>query len=92
MKILILLVFFSSILLIFSELPAQNFSPQAQAVLNRLSPDQRAMVLKEADRLQGGNKVTAVNKTDLFTNKGSSTDINIEEQVETLLGQQDKLI
>ena len=37
----------------FLELFSQGLSPQAQAVLNRLPPEQRAMALQEANRLRG---------------------------------------
>ena len=92
MKSLIILVTFASILLTFFELTAQNLSPQAQAVLNRLSPDQRAMALQEADRFRVSNKVTEISNPESVINEDSSTDINLENQVETTLDQQDKLI
>ena len=37
----------------FLTLYSQGLSPQAQAVLNRLPPEQRAMALQEANRLRG---------------------------------------
>ena len=36
---------------------SQGLSPQAQAVLDRLSPEQRAMALREANRMRGSGQV-----------------------------------
>ncbi len=91
MKILILLVAFFSIILTFSRVPAQNLSPQAQAVLNRLSPDQRAMALKEADRLRGGNKISD-NTPASEIDADAHQDTKAENKFETHETEEDKLI
>ncbi len=41
---------------------SQGLSPQAQAVLNRLPPEQRAMALQEANRLRGSAGTVQSNK------------------------------
>ena len=41
----------------FLELFSQGLSPQAQTVLDRLSPEQRAMALREANRMRGSGQV-----------------------------------
>ena len=41
---------------------SQGISPQAQAVLNRLPPEQRAMALQEANRLRGSAGTVQSNK------------------------------
>ena len=62
MKQLLLSFLVSLIFQPFQPSYSQGLSPQAQAVINRLPPDQRAMALQEASRLRGhsgGNQPTS---------------------------------
>ena len=91
MKKLILSVTFASFLLSFSKVSAQSLSPQAQAVLNRLPAEQRAMALQEADRLRGKNEISE-NKTDSKINADAIQDTKAENEFETPKVEEDKLI
>ena len=53
MKNLLRILLVATSFLPFLSLHSQKLSPQAQAVLNRLPPEQRAMALQEANRLRG---------------------------------------
>ena len=91
MKKLILSVTFASLLLSFSKVSAQSLSPQAQAVLNRLPAEQRAMALQEADRLRGRNNVSG-NKTDSKISAEAIQDTKAEDEIETPGVEEDKLM
>ena len=65
---------------------SQGISPQAQAVLNRLPPEQRAMALQEANRLRGSAGTVQSNKgtpsADAVTSVGQVDSSDIEEAIE----------
>ena len=65
---------------------SQGLSPQAQAVLNRLPPEQRAMALQEANRLRGSAGTVQSNKgtpsADAVTSVGQVDSSDIEEAIE----------
>ena len=65
---------------------SQGISPQAQAVLNRLPPEQRAMALQEANRLRGSAGRVQSNKgvpsADAVTSVGQVDSSDIEEAIE----------
>lgn len=67
----------------FLELFSQGLSPQAQAVLNRLPPEQRAMALQEANRLRGSAGTVQSSKgepsADAVTSVGQVDSSDIEE-------------
>ena len=67
----------------FLTLYSQGLSPQAQAVLNRLPPEQRAMALQEANRLRGSAGTVQNNKgvpsADAVTSVGQVDSSDIEE-------------
>ncbi|MDC1004720.1 SLBB domain-containing protein [Opitutales bacterium] len=81
---LITLTFFicGGILTLYS----QGLSPQAQAVLNRLPPEQRAMALQEANRLSGSAGTVQSSKgepsADAVTSVGQVDSSDIEEAIE----------
>ena len=62
---------------------SQGISPQAQAVLNRLPPEQRAMALQEANRLRSSAGTVQSNKgvpsADAVTSVGQVDSSDIEE-------------
>ena len=72
----------------FHSLYSQSLSPQARAVLDRLSPEQRAMALQEANRLRGtGNNMecdqsipSAVPETPIKDADSSKTEEDPEEE------------
>ena len=53
---------------------SQGLSPKAQAVLHRLPPEQRAMALREANRLRGFAGTVRSNESVPFVNAGASVD------------------
>ena len=73
----------------FLTLYSQGLSPQAQAVLNRLPPEQRAMALQEANRLRGSAGTVQSSKgeppADAVTSVGQVDSSDIEEPVEIRL-------
>ena len=74
---------------------SQGIPPQAQTVLNRLSPEQRQMALMEANRLRGSvvskndngkllqNEDATVDKVD-SSDFERSDEINVENKILTL--------
>ena len=70
----------------FLTLYSQGLSPQAQAVLNRLPPEQRAMALQEANRLRGSagtlQSSKGVPSADAFTSVGQVDSSDVEEAIE----------
>ncbi len=70
----------------FLTLYSQGISPQAQAVLNRLPPEQRAMALQEANRLRGSAGTVQSNKgvpsADAVTSVEQVDSSDIEESSE----------
>ena len=62
---------------------SQGLSRQAQAALNRLPPEQRAMALQEANRLRGSAGTVQSNKevptADAVTSVGQVDSSDIEE-------------
>ena len=54
----------------FLTLYSQGLSPQAQAVLNRLPPEQRAMALQEANRLRGSAGTVQSNQGSAIADAG----------------------
>ena len=53
---------------------SQGFSPQAQVVLNRLPPEQRAMVLQEGNRMLGFTDEIKNNQSVPFADAGTSVE------------------
>ena len=68
---------------------SQGLSPQAQAVLNRLPPEQRAMALQEANRLRGSAGTVQSNNAVPIADAGASVEqvdsSDIEESSEIKL-------
>ena len=56
----------------FLTLYSQGLSPQTQAVLNRLPPEQRAMALQEANRLRGSAGTVQSNNAVPITDAAAS--------------------
>tara|TARA_B110000003_G_scaffold276412_1_gene322722 strand:+ start:3926 stop:6607 length:2682 start_codon:yes stop_codon:yes gene_type:complete len=71
---------------------SQGLSPEAQAVLNRLPPGQRAMALQEANRLRGSAGAVQTNKAGPIVNAVTSAEhvdsSDIEEAIEGSGGDQ----
>ena len=65
---------------------SQGISPQAQAVLNRLPPEQRAIALQEANRLRGSaatlESSEGLPSADAVTSVGQVDSSDIEEAIE----------
>ena len=66
----------------FLTLYSQGLSPQAQAVLNRLPPEQRAMALQEASRLRGSAGTGQSNNAVPIANAGASVEQTDSSDIE----------
>jgi protein involved in polysaccharide export with SLBB domain len=66
----------------FLALYSQGLSPQAQAILNRLPPEQRAMALQEANRLRGSEGALQNINTVPIANAAASTEETASSDME----------
>ena len=66
----------------FLTLYSQGLSPQAQAVLNRLPPEQRAIALQEANRLRGSAGTVQSNNAVPIANAGASVEQTDSSDIE----------
>jgi polysaccharide biosynthesis/export protein len=77
----------------FLELYSQGLSPQAQAVLNRLPPEQRAMALQEANRLRGSASAIQGNGVAKSANSGTSVEpVDSSDNKEASVGEDEDQI
>ena len=81
MKNLLRILLVATSFLPFLSLHSQKLSPQAQAVLNRLPPEQRAMALQEANRLRGQQRGEL--STQSSQSNGGEPKAEIKDEVNT---------
>ena len=76
----------------FLSLHSQKLSPQAQAVLNRLPPEQRAMALQEANRLRGQPRGELSTQSSQSTGGEPKAEIKAEVNTQDSVEKEDELL
>ncbi|MBT3668478.1 MAG: hypothetical protein HN548_13445 [Opitutae bacterium] len=92
MKNLLRILLVATSFLPFLSLHSQKLSPQAQAVLNRLPPEQRAMALQEANRLRGQPRGELSTQSSQSNGGGPKAEIKAEVNTLDSVEKEDELL
>ena len=92
MKNLLRILLVATSFLPFLSLHSQKLSPQAQAVLNRLPPEQRAMALQEANRLRGQPRGELSTQSSQSNGGEPKAEIKAEVNTQDSVGKEDELL
>mgnify|MGYP001576148178 FL=1 len=92
MKNLLRILLVATSFLPFLSLHSQKLSPQAQAVLNRLPPEQRAMALQEANRLRGQPRGELSTQSSQSTGGEPKAEIKAEVNTQDSVEKEDELL
>ena len=92
MKNLLRILLVATSFLPFLSLHSQKLSPQAQAVLNRIPPEQRAMALQEANRLRGQPRGELSTQSSQSTGGEPKAEIKAEVNTQDSVEKEDELL